>query len=101
MTYDLFTSDLILEQVYELRLSQTEKELVQQKLNLALENPFRNKAITAPGLTKIFEIKITLKGIYKRIIYSIDNNTLRAECIIDRKNDFNDLLKLLKKARET
>ena len=85
-SYVLNFSKLLLTQVRELSID--EQRLVLQKLELAKLNPFRYKPLVVPGLTKVFEIKITLGGAYSRIIYTVQGNEIRAECIIRRKNDF-------------
>lgn len=81
-------------------LPKEEIRLIYEKLKLAAENPFRYKTINAPGLTKVFEIKITIQGVYSRIIFLINENHLEPHCIIRRKDDFKDLLKELDKARK-
>ena len=98
MTLTLRPSKVFLAQVAE--LSPQEKLLIAEKLELAKLNPFRYKPLSVPGLTKVFEIKITLAGLYSRIVYTLSGNEIRVECIINRKNDFSDLLKLLYKARQ-
>ncbi len=97
-SYILNFSKLLLEQVSV--FSTDEQRLVLQKLELAKLNPFRYKTLTVPGLTKVFEIKITLGGIYRRVVYTVQGNEIRVECIIDRNNDFRDLVKLLYEARK-
>lgn len=98
MTYTLKPSKVFLSQVRE--LSAQERLLIAEKLELAKLNPFRYKPLSVPGLTKVFEIKITLAGLYSRIVYTLQGPQIRVECIINRKNDFKDLLKLLYKARQ-
>ncbi len=96
--YTLRPSHVFLEQIKELTVQ--EKYLVAEKLKLAKQNPFRYKSLHVPGLTKVFEIKITLKNQYRRLIYVVDGNEILVEGIIDRKNDFKDLLPLLYKTRQ-
>lgn len=91
--YILNLSKLLLTQVRV--FSAAEQRLVLQKLELAKFNPFRYKTLTVPRLTKVFEIKITLGGNYCRVIYTVQGNEIRGECIINRNNDFRDLVKLL------
>lgn len=98
MSFSLRPSKLFLSQIRE--LPENERLLIAQKLELAKLNPFRYKALHVPGLTKVFEIKITLAGLYSRIIYTLHDSEIRIECIINRKNDFKDLLKLLYQARQ-
>ena len=96
--FALRPSKVFLAQVKE--LPEEERLLIAEKLELAKLNPFRYKSLNVPGLTKVFEIKITLAGLYSRIVYAVDGTQVRVECIVNRKNDFKDLLKLLFKARQ-
>lgn len=98
MTHVLKPSKVFLNQISGLPVN--ERRLIAEKLELAKLNPFRNKALHVPGLTKVFEIKITLAGLYSRIVYTLEGNEIRVECIINRKNDFKDLMKLLYESRQ-
>lgn len=98
MTKTLRPSRLFLQQAAQ--LTEPERLLVAEKLQLAKLNPFRYKSLSIPGLTRVFEIKITLQGAYSRIVYVLDGQEIRIACIINRKNDFRDLMKLLYKARQ-
>ncbi|MFH0713467.1 MAG: hypothetical protein V1722_02700 [Candidatus Micrarchaeota archaeon] len=96
--YFLKPRNFFLSQINE--LTDSEKKLISEKLELVKINPFRYKGLSVPGLTKVFEIKITLSGLYSRLIYTVKGNEVRVECIINRNNDFKDLVKLLYKARQ-
>ena len=98
MNYVLRPSKVFLGQLPE--FTEQERHLILEKLELARSNPFRNKSLYAPGLTKVFEIKITLKGIYSRIIYWVEGNEIKIAGVINRKNNFRDLLKLLFEANK-
>lgn len=98
MTFSLKPSKVFLSQVRE--FSAEERLLIAEKLELAKLNPFRYKSLSVPGLSKVLEMKITLGGLYSRIVYTIHGSELLVECVINRKNDFRDLLKLLYKARK-
>ncbi|MBI5635463.1 hypothetical protein HY993_00695 [Candidatus Micrarchaeota archaeon] len=97
MTFELTPSKLFLDQTKQ--LNEDEKHLIAEKLELAKLNPFRFKPLSVPGLTKVFEIKITLSGLYSRLVYVVEGKQIQVACIINRKNDFRDLMKLLYKAR--
>ncbi|MDP2717647.1 MAG: hypothetical protein Q8P02_02805, partial [Candidatus Micrarchaeota archaeon] len=97
MKHSLKPSRLFLKQVRE--LNEQERRLVAEKLELAKLNPFRYKALHGPGLTKVFEIKATLDGLYSRIIYFLDGPEIKIAGIINRKNEFKDLMRLLYEAR--
>ena len=98
MSYSLKPSKVFLSQIKD--LPSNDKLLIAEKIKLAQLNPFRNKSLKVSGLTKVFEIKVTINQLYSRIVYTIHGNEIRIECIINRKNDFKDLLKLLQKARQ-
>ncbi len=98
MNYVLCPSKVFLSQLP--KFNEQEKRLILEKLELVKLNPFRYKSLYAPGLTKTFEIKLTLQGIYSRLIYWIEGNEIKIAGVIARKNDFKDLLKLLYEARQ-
>ncbi len=81
-------------------LMDDEVRRIDEKLELARQNPFRYKSLRIKGLTKAFEIKITLQDKYSRIVYQLDGNEILVEGIINRKDDFKDLLPLLYKAMQ-
>ncbi|MBI5226122.1 hypothetical protein HY994_02675 [Candidatus Micrarchaeota archaeon] len=96
--YTLRPSHVFLDQAKE--LTAEENQLIIKKLDVVKQNPFRYKSLRIPGLSKVFEIKITLQNRYCRIIYVLDGNEILVEGIILRKNDFKDLLPLLYKTRQ-
>lgn len=96
--YEIRPSRVFLEQIND--LTSAERELIAEKLDLARQNPFRYKSLRVPGLTKVFEIKLTLQDRYCRVIYTIDGDRIRVEGITNRKYDFKDLLPLLHKNRQ-
>ncbi len=97
--FTLRPSKVFLRQVCE--LSESDRHFVAAKLELAKLNPFRYKSLNVPGVTKVFEIKLTLAGLYSRLIYSLEGKEIRVECIINRKRNFKDLMKLLFEARKS
>ncbi len=93
MSYTLYPSKVFLNQLLE--FNEQEKHLILEKLELAKLNPFRYKSLHAPGSTKTFEIKLTLKGIYSRLVYWIEGKEIKIAGIITHNNNFRDLVKLL------
>ena len=98
MSFQLKPGKVFLQQITT--LNQQEKDLIGEKLKRIKINPFRNKSLTVKGMTKVFEIKITLGGIYKRVIYTIEGNEIQIEGILNRKNNFEDLVKIIYKNRQ-
>lgn len=96
--YTLRPSHLFVEQLAS--LTDDEVRRIGEKLELVRQNPFRYKSLHIKGSTKAFEIKITLQDKYSRIIYQLDGNEILVEGIINRKDDFKDLLPLLYKAMQ-
>ncbi len=97
MSYILCPSKVFLDQLRE--FSEQERHLILEKLDLAKLNPFRYKSLYSPGL-KVFEIKLTLGGVYSRLIYWVEGNEIKVAGVITRKNNFRDLVKLLYEARK-
>jgi len=86
--YNLSATDCFLKQI-ELLDNKT-KRILEQKLILTKQNPYRNKRLKG---YKPLLFRIRIAG--KRITYLIENNTINLICILDRKNNYQDLDKYL------
>lgn len=94
MDFSLEATQFFLEQ--EKELSDEGAKIVKEKLLLAKENPFRFKRIYGHELF-LFRIRFEDRKKEKRLIYEIDDNIVRALCILDRNKEYEDLNKYLKK----
>ena len=94
MEFILKPSKFFLEQITE--LSDKTKRILENKLILAKQNPFRGKRILGYDLF-LFRIRFEDAGKEKRAIYVVEENCVKVLCILDRDNDYKDLKKYLKK----
>jgi len=92
--YNLLPSEFFLQQLKE--LDYKSKRIIEEKLLLVKENPFRNKRIVGYNLF-LFRIRFQDNKKEKRLIYLVDKPNVKILCILDRDNDYKDLKKYLKK----
>ena len=89
MKFELKPTLYFLKQLEKLDLESI--SLIERKLKLLKENPFRNKALV--GYKNTFEIKISIEKNYSRIIYTVylpKSNQITIFGIFKRKNDFKE-----------
>src|SRR3989344_8216257 len=96
MGYELKPSYFFLQQVDE--LSDEAARIIDDRLKLVKINPFRNKRIEGYGLF-LFRIRFEDNKREKRVVYLVDKPYIKLICILDRKDDYKDLKKYLKKSR--
>lgn len=77
-------------------LSDKSKLILEKKLLLAKENPFRNKRIKGYSLF-LFRVRFEDGRKEKRVIYFIQKNKILIVCILDRDKNYSDLKKYLTK----
>jgi mRNA-degrading endonuclease RelE of RelBE toxin-antitoxin system len=94
MEYFLKPTKFFLEQVDE--LTEEAARLVEQKLRLAKENPFRYKRILGYKLF-LFRIRFENERKEKRVIYLVDKPFIKVLCILDRDKEYRDLKAYLKR----
>ncbi len=95
MNFHIQTAKIFLEQLN--KLSKKSKKLVQEKIVLLKENPFRFKRIHSKKFNKVFRIRLNLDGKESRLIYAVIEPNIIIVCLLDRKKDYTDLEKYLKK----
>jgi hypothetical protein len=91
--HEIKTGALFGEQVLELSIQA--KRILENKILLLKQNPYRYKRIHFKDLT-LFRIRLESDRQEKRVIYLIDKDTVKLICILDRKHDYNDLEQYLK-----
>lgn len=94
MPFELKPSEFFLGQIG--RLSKKAKQLLEDKLLQVKENPFHCKRIFGFKLF-LFRIRFSDNKTEKRVVYLIDGGFIKLICILDRKNNYKDLKKYLKK----
>ena len=95
MIFSIKPSEIFLEQIEG--LSNKTKKSLKGKIVLIKINPFRFKAIHSKKFSKVFSVRLNLGGIKKRLIYVILGKIIYLVGLLDRKKDYKDLEKYLKK----
>ena len=67
-------------------------QLLERKLHLARENPFRYKRLYSPG-RHLFCIKFSDRRKEKRLVYEVEKDAIIVRRIIDRDKDYRELRK--------
>ncbi|MBU0461500.1 MAG: hypothetical protein KJ574_02845 [Nanoarchaeota archaeon] len=94
MQFILKPTHFFLEQLDE--LNPKAATLLEEKLRLLKDNPFRNKRIQGHNLF-LFRIRFEDEHREKRLIYLVDKPYVKILCILDRNKEYKDLKKYLKK----
>lgn len=92
--YNLLPSEFFLEQLDE--LTDKSKRIIEEKLLLIKENPYRHKRIQGYNLF-LFRIRFEDNHKEMRLIYLVDKPDVKLLCILNRDNDYKDLKKYLTK----
>jgi mRNA-degrading endonuclease RelE of RelBE toxin-antitoxin system len=93
MNFEIESSELFLKQVE--KLSPKSKKLIMNKFNLISQNPFRFNGIHSNKYKYLFRIRLNLDGKECRLIYAIIQSKIRIACILERKDDYRDLERIL------
>ena len=96
MTFAIKTTRLFLGQIK--LLGKQSRKLIGSKIDLIKENPFRFKRIHSKLFSKVFRVRLSLEGRETRLIYAVIEPNIVIACLLERKNDYKDLEKMLKKA---
>ena len=95
MNYNIKALDYFKNQVSELDLKS--KKIIHNKIQLIKENPFRYKRIHSKKYSKVFRVRLSINQRETRIIYAIIEPNIILVCLLNRKKDYKDLEKYLKK----
>ena len=76
------------------------KRLIHDKIKLVKANPYRYKKIRSRQYRRVFRIRFSIGGKEVRMIYTVIGSMIVLVCLLDRKRDYDDLEKYLKKIRE-
>lgn len=90
-------SRIFLEQFDSLSLKA--QESLEEKIIILKHSPQRNKRLTGIELF-LFRIRFEDNGCEKRAIYELNPPYVNLLCILDRKKDYKDLRKFLKKSKK-
>ena len=95
MNYNVIPSNQFLKQTRSLDIKQ--KRIIEDKIDLIKQNPFRYKRIHSKKYSKIFRIRFSLNKKETRLIYVIIEPNIILVCLLDRRKDYKDLEKYLGK----
>lgn len=73
------------------------KNQIKKKVELIEQNPFRFKAIYSKAYSRIFRIRLNIKGKEVRLIYVVLGSKIILVCLLDRTKEYKDLEKYLSK----
>ncbi len=79
------------------KLDSQSKKIIESKINLLVENPYRFKRIHSKKFSKVFRICLNLQNKETRLIYVVIEPDIILVCLLERKNDYKDLENYLSK----
>lgn len=82
------------------QLDEKTKIIVDNKLDLLKENPYRYKKLPGYGL-KLFRIRFNVHNKAVRLIYTVIEPDVILICFISRKKDYRDLAKYIKQFKRS
>ena len=97
MIFKLVPSNIFLKQIKN--LDNKSKRIIENKINLIKENPYRYKKIHSKFFSKVFRIRLNIKNKETRLIYAVIEPNIILVCLLERKKSYRDLEKYLKKIK--
>ena len=95
MTFAVKLSPVMVEQLNT--LDDKSKKTIWEKIKLIEENPFHFKKIHSQRFRKVFRVRLSIQGRETRLIYVVLEPNIIIACLLERKRDYNDMEKYLKK----
>ncbi|PIN99929.1 hypothetical protein COT72_03775 [archaeon CG10_big_fil_rev_8_21_14_0_10_43_11] len=95
MRYSIKAFRIFKEQVAQ--IDAKSKKIIEKKILLLRENPFRFKAVHSKLFRRVFRIPLTIQGRSVRLIYVVIQPDVILICLLDRGNDYADLESYLEK----
>lgn len=95
MTYTVQPTETFLEQIKS--LDEKSKRIIREKIELIKQNPFHFKSIHSVRFKKVFRVRLTIQNAEKRLIYVVLEPNVVIVCLLERKHDYADLEKYLRK----
>jgi len=93
--FDIVATEFFLEQIKD--LPKKYKRQIRNKIKLVEQKPFRFKRIHSKKFSKLFRIRMKIKGKEVRLIYVIIGQKIILVCILDRSKNYKDLERYLSK----
>jgi len=95
MNYQIKVLDIFNKQV--IKLNKKSRQIIYDKIQLIKQNPYRFKRIHSNNYSKVFRIRLNIEQRETRLIYTIIEPSIILVCLLDRKKNYKDLEKYLKK----
>jgi hypothetical protein len=78
-------------------LDSKSKRIIDDKISLIKENPYRYKKIHSHNYSKVFRVRLEVQSKEKRLLYAVVEPNVIIICLLDRKKDYKDLEKYISK----
>lgn len=98
MKYNIIPLEIFNKQLK--KLDKKSKGIIYDKIQLIKENPFRYKKLHSRSYSRVFRIRFQLQSKETRLIYVLINPNIILVCLLDRKKDYKDLEKYLRKIKK-
>ncbi len=95
MSFSIKALSVFLEQVR--KLDKKSRKIIHEKIQLIKENPFRYKKIHSKYYSRVFRVRFNIQSKETRLIYIVVEPNIILVCLLERKNDYKDLEKYLRK----
>jgi mRNA-degrading endonuclease RelE of RelBE toxin-antitoxin system len=83
------------------KLDKKSKRIIDDKISLIMENPYRYKKIHSHSYSKLFRVRLEVQSKQKRLIYAVVEPNVVIVCLLDRKGEYKDLEKYISKLQKT
>ena len=93
MTYKIEALEIFREQIKN--LDGKSKRVIEEKIQLIKENPFRFKKIHSRKYSRVFRVRLKIQNQETRLVYLIIQPRIILVCLLKRKKDYKDLEKYL------
>ncbi|MEA3329664.1 MAG: hypothetical protein U9Q06_02880 [Nanoarchaeota archaeon] len=80
-----------------LKLDEKSRRIIYDKIQLIKQNPYRYKRLNTKHLSKVFRVRLNIQSRETRLISAVIEPNIILVCFLDRKRDYKDLEKYLKK----
>lgn len=98
MNYQIKSLRFFLEQIKY--LDDQTKRIINDKIGLLKQNPYRYKRLHSRQYSKVFRIRFSIHKMETRLIYVIIEPNIILVCLLARKKDYKDLEKYLGKIKQ-
>ncbi len=95
MTFKVIALEFFVEQAE--KLDSKGKRIVREKIELIKQNPYRFKRIHSKKFSKVFRVRLNLRGKESRLVYVVLEPNIILVCLLERKKNYRDLEKYLSK----